>query len=230
MSDVKDNLNDGYLFVKGFSLTAVAAVFLLLRLFAVTEYDWNSAFNLVDVLTIGDAVSMGLGTLMADPILGGIAIALLWPEAIITRFRMGAPAWENVGNLCWLLIVSLFGISLLWSFHMWWVLAVTVAITVVVIGALRLGDENRGHRAAKVAHWYVTGTAVIATILALVFAAVLRVPWAPMERIDTKDGPIIGYVMRVSPGFLDVLVQEGRDMITVDTSDVLKRTEIDEES
>ncbi|MFD3509931.1 hypothetical protein [Nocardia sp. NPDC058666] len=228
MASERSESRDGYLLVKGLSATMVGAVFLLLRMFAISDYEWDSAFALADILSLEDVVGMVLGTLMADPVLGGAAIAVLWPAAIVTRIRMGRPTWDNAGNLAWLIIVTLFAVSLLLSFHMWWVLVLTLVIVAVVTFLLRAGAHGQDRWGAAVAHWYIAGTVVLITVIGLVFAAVLRVPWAPLERIETKKGPVVGYVMRVSPGYLDVLVEKGRDMIVVDTDEVTAREELDE--
>ncbi|MFC6011671.1 hypothetical protein [Nocardia lasii] len=227
MASASSESRDHHLLGKGLSATSLAALFLLLRMFAITDYDWDNAFRLADTLDLNDVVSMVLGTLMADPILGATVVAVLWPAAIVTRIRLGRPSWADAGNVAWLIIVTLFAVSLLWSFHMWWVLVVTVAIVVLVLVLLRASKHGEDRRAATIAHWYATGTLVILTVLGLVVAALLRVPWAPLERIETKDGPVIGFVMRVSPGYLDVLVDSDRAMIVIDTDHVTAREEVD---
>jgi len=100
-----------HLVAKGLSATGVAGLFLLLRLFAITDYDWNAAFSVVGTLGLDDVVPMVIGTLMASPLLGGIALAVLLPEAVVRQIRLGRPSWTTAGNLAWLVTVALFTVG-----------------------------------------------------------------------------------------------------------------------
>ncbi|MEV0058288.1 hypothetical protein [Nocardia sp. NPDC050718] len=211
----------------GLSATGVAGLFLLLRLFAVTDYDWNAAFSLLGTLGIGDVAAMVVGTLMASPLLGGIALSVLLPEAVIHQIRLGRPSWTNAGNLTWLVVVALFTGALVWTYRVWWVLIVAGVLALVLFGLLRAGKRNP--QGAKFAHWFVGSSALIVTGAALILAATVQVPWVSREHIETKTGLVDGYVMENPPGFLKVLREDGREIVIIDTADVTGRTEIDPE-
>ncbi|MCA2209903.1 hypothetical protein [Nocardia rosealba] len=216
--------SDQHLVAKGLSATSVAALFLLLRVFAVTDYDWNAAFSLAGTLGLDDVVIMVLGTLMASPVLGGIALAILLPEALIHQIRLGRPRWTNAGNLIWLLIVALFTAALLWTYRMWWVLVASALLAVVLYILLRAG--KRDPEGSRMAHWFVSSSALIVTLAALVLAATVQVPWVSLEEIATKNGVVRGYVVENPPGYLKVLLEREREIVIVDTADVTGRTEI----
>src|SRR5690349_17205437 len=50
----------------GSALTGAAVLFVLLRLLAVSHYDWHTAFALLHTLELDDAPGLFLGTFMAD--------------------------------------------------------------------------------------------------------------------------------------------------------------------
>ncbi|WP_278260863.1 hypothetical protein [Nocardia sp. AG03] len=223
----RESSND-HLFAKGLSATGLAALFLLLRLFAVTDYDWNAAFSLVGTLGIGDVAAMVLGTLMAAPVLAGCALGILLPAALIHQIALGRPSWSTAGNLTWFITVALFFVSLLWTFRQWWVavLAVLVGLTLY---ALVLPHRNR-HEHSRFAHWFLRSSVLIVTVAALILATVVQDPWVSLERIHTRnDGVLEGYVMENPPGFLKVLRERGREIVILDVADVTGREEVDPE-
>ncbi|MFB7877181.1 MULTISPECIES: hypothetical protein [unclassified Nocardia] len=215
------------LFAMGLSATGVAGLFLLLRLFAVTDYDWNAAFSLVATLGIGDVAAMVLGTLMAAPILGGLALAILFPTAVVHQIALGRPGRENAGNLTWLITVTLFFVSLLWTFRMWWVPVVAVLVGAVLAALVLPRRDRREH--SRFAHWFLRSSLLIVTVAALILAAVVQDPWVSLERIHTRDGVLEGYVMENPPGFLKVLLERGREIVILDIADVTGREEVDPE-
>ncbi|MFE1594556.1 hypothetical protein [Nocardia sp. NPDC058705] len=216
-----------HLFAKGLSATGLAVLFLLLRLFAVTDYDWNSAFSIAGTIGVDDVVAMVVGTMMASPVLGGVALALLLPTAVIHQLRLGRPSWTNAGNLTWLMTVSLFTVALLWTYRLWWVLGAAALIGLILYVLFRLG--RRDPEGASFEHWFLRSSAVIVTCAAMTLAAIVQDPWVSLEHIQTKNGLIEGYVMENPPGFLKVLTEADREIIIVDTADITGREEIDPE-
>ncbi|WP_280300168.1 hypothetical protein [Nocardia neocaledoniensis] len=220
----RESSNDHHLVAKGLSATGVAGLFLLLRLFAVTDYDWNAAFSVVGTLGLDDVAPMVLGTLMASPLLGGIALSVLLPEAVLRQLRLGRPTWENAGSLAWLLVVVLFTVALLWTYRVWWVLVAACVLGIVLFLLLRTS-----HRNARFAKWFVGSSALVVTLAALILAATVQVPWVSREHIATRTGVVDGYVLENPPGFLKVLLEDGREIVIIDTADVTGREEIDPE-
>ncbi|MFC4376564.1 hypothetical protein ACFO5K_20935 [Nocardia halotolerans] len=219
--------SDQHLVAKGLSATGVAGLFLLLRLFAVTDYNWNAAFSVAGALGIDDVAAMVIGTLMASPVLGGIALAVLLPEALIHQIRLGRPRWTNAGNLAWLIVVLLFTVSLLWTFRLWWVLGVAAVVGAALYLLLRAGKKDP--EGSRFAHWFVTSSALIVTLAALILAATVQVPWVALEHIHTEHGLVKGYVLENPPGYLKVLLDAEREIVIIDTADVTGREEIDPE-
>ncbi|MFC4124001.1 hypothetical protein [Nocardia rhizosphaerae] len=224
----RESSND-HLFAKGLSATGVAGLFLLLRLFAITDYDWNAAFSVVSTLGIDDVVPMVIGTLMASPLLAGIALSVLLPEAVVRQIRYGAPSWATAGNLAWLVTVALFTAALLWTYRgqVWWVPVSACVLGVALYLSLRVGHKDR--RGARFAHWFVGSSALIVTMAALILAATVQVPWVSREYVHTTNGVIDGYVLENPPGFLKVLKEDGREIVILDIADVTGRQEIDPE-
>ncbi|MEV6063475.1 hypothetical protein AB0L62_26030 [Nocardia asteroides] len=220
----RESSND-HLVAKGLSATGLAGLFLLLRLFAITDYDWNAAFSVVGTIGIDDVAAMVIGTLMAAPDVGGFALAVLLPIAIVHQIRLGKPSWDSAGNLAWLITLALFTAALLWTYRMWWVPVVAGVLTMVLVLLYRKG--RKGREGYRIVHWVLRSSALIVTLAALILAAVVQNPWVSLERITTEDGVIEGYVMENPPGFLKVLLDEDREMIIVDTADVTHREEID---
>ncbi|APE32680.1 hypothetical protein BOX37_00305 [Nocardia mangyaensis] len=218
---------DRHLVAKGLSATGMAGLFLLLRLFAITDYDWNAAFSVAGTIGIDDVAAMVLGTLMASPVLGGVALGILLPVAVIRQVRAGRPSWTNAGNLAWLIVVALFTASLLWTFRMWWVLGLAAAVGLALYLLSRTG--KRDPEGARFARWFMSSSALIVTVAALILAASVQVPWVSLEHIHTTAGMVEGYVLENPPGYLKVLLEAGREIVIIDTADVTGRQEIEPE-
>ncbi|HEY1177836.1 MAG TPA: hypothetical protein VGF17_16900 [Phytomonospora sp.] len=204
----------------GLSFTGAAVLFLVLRLFAVTGYDWDTAFAVADAVDIGDAPSVVIGTFMADPLLTAALLALLVPLSLVHLARLGRPRWENAGNQVLLVVELVLLAALVFGLRMWWAGAVAVGLTALLAFLVLGGRRGRHH---KVALWLVRRVGPAAGVAVLVMAAFVQTPWAPRERIETTSGPVTGYVLEVEPGFLRVLTEGERRFITIDTADVTAR-------
>ncbi|WP_182347103.1 hypothetical protein [Tomitella gaofuii] len=56
----------------------------------------------------------------------------------------------------------------------------------------------------------------------LIAAAFVQTPWVPLEHIGTTDGELIGYVMSVDPGFVNVLTED-QEFVILPVDSVLSR-------
>ncbi|WEL94992.1 hypothetical protein P1N98_09030, partial [Tsukamurella tyrosinosolvens] len=54
-------------------------------------------------------------------------------------------------------------------------------------------------------------------------AAVERTPWSPAERLHTRTGVVTAHVLKVESGFLTALTESDREVIILNSSDVLRR-------
>nr|WP_042184526.1 hypothetical protein [Kibdelosporangium sp. MJ126-NF4]CEL16359.1 hypothetical protein [Kibdelosporangium sp. MJ126-NF4]CTQ94283.1 hypothetical protein [Kibdelosporangium sp. MJ126-NF4] len=206
----------------GINLGAAAVLFLLLRLFAVTDYDWHTAFAVVHTLDLHDGIAISVGTVMADSVVGGVVLAVLLPLSTARVFRAGE---QGARQGEWLVIVLLIAATVAYTVtnHAWW-----LPISSVVLTAL-LGWLVRVHRTGRLGEavgFAVRRVGVIAVVALLCAAAVVRTPWVPLEKIDTTKGPVLGYVMEVSPGYMHVMQAGDRKLHIMLSSDVLAREEL----
>ncbi|ALG05737.1 hypothetical protein H4W33_005279 [Kibdelosporangium phytohabitans] len=67
---------------------------------------------------------------------------------------------------------------------------------------------------------------LVAVVTLLCAAAVVRTPWVPLEKIETTEGPVLGYVMEVSPGCMHVLHSEDRGLHIILSGIVRSRQEL----
>ncbi|MYR88924.1 hypothetical protein GTY41_29410, partial [Streptomyces sp. SID685] len=67
----------------GLTLTAAAFIFMVLRLFAVSDYNWHTAFAILHTIDLEDAVGLVLGTVMADSLASVLILTLLVPIAVL---------------------------------------------------------------------------------------------------------------------------------------------------
>lgn len=207
----------------GLSVTGVAALFVVLRLFAVARYDWHTAFSVADTIQLDDAPTVVIGTLMADRWVSGGVLVVLLPLVVIHQVRLGRPSRENAGHLGWLLIVAVYAVALVWTYRLWWVPAGAAAVGAALTALLAMRRRDRG---GQLADWLVRRVGVVTVLAALVVAATVHTPWTPLERITTTTtGPVEGYVLDTTPGFLKVLLRDEHDFVIVDTADVTSRTE-----
>ncbi|MBB5911953.1 hypothetical protein BJY24_000820 [Nocardia transvalensis] len=208
----------------GLSVTGGAVLFMILRLLAVSNYDWRHAFLVAGTIDIGDAPAVVAGTLMADPAITGVALALIVPVMVIHQIHLGRPTSGNSGNLAMVIIVVVATLALVWTYRTWWILlgAVVVAAALLVL----LGAGRRNARGQRFAHWILHRTGAVMILATLLVAAAVRVPWMPLEHIDTRTGAVSGYVLETAPGFVKILREEDRDIMIVNTGDIVSRHEI----
>ncbi|ALG05736.1 hypothetical protein [Kibdelosporangium phytohabitans] len=112
-------------------------LFLLLRLFAVSDYDWHTAFAVVNTLNPKDGIAIFVGTVMADSVVAGVVPAVLLPLSAAQLVR----ARESHGPQgTWLVVALLVAAAVAYTItnHAWWLPVSAVVITVVlgVLGGL----------------------------------------------------------------------------------------------
>ncbi|MEJ2853633.1 MULTISPECIES: hypothetical protein [unclassified Saccharothrix] len=201
----------------GTTLTGAAVLFVLLRLLAVSRYDWHTTFALLHTLDLEDAPGLFLGTFMADQRISSVLLVLMVP---LTVFYSAATR-SRAAPLAVTVLVA-FLVAHVLTYHQWWVpvAAVGMAAALAVI-AVRHRDNEPGP-----AKFVLRRIGWIVGAVALVVAAVVGTPWVPGERIETNDGTIEAYVVETSPGFLKVLVAEDREFRILRDEDVRSRVEL----
>ncbi len=197
--------------------TAVAFVFLILRIFAVSGYDWNTAFAVSTTLRVSDGLALVFGSLMAGHVLVEILLVGVLPLLIATFL------WSSSGHRATVLLATTLSavtlIALTVSFQIWWLPIATAAVFVVFALTHRLSVKHWLRRVFSVAMASVGGVAAVAVLLV---AAFVQTPWVPQEHIQTTDGMLIGYVLSVDSGYLNVLTQE-HEFVILNSGDVLSR-------
>lgn len=192
-------------------------IFVILRIFAVSGYDWNTAFKVSTTLKVQDGVAMLVGSLMAAHLLTESLLVLVLPlllAATIWGPRRYRPLVMLIVGLSTLLTVAL-----VFSFGSWWLPLAIVIVFGILAMTRRLPTANLFRRAAVVAPanvgWF--GAAGM-----LVIAALVTTPWAPQEVIETTDGSVTGHVLSVDSGYLNILTSQQKFVIVL-TADVLSR-------
>lgn len=215
--------SDGGALGRGLGLSAGAAIlFLLLRLMAVSGWDWDTAFRIADVVDFGDSIPIVFGTLFAQPLYTGILIMWLLPLTVLRLvFPLQGRRFGTVSDILLLAVLLACGISLTRSHHEWWLLVGAALIAAAMVSA-RLSPHGGAIRRGAIAVLGSIGPTAIAG--ALVLATVVSTPWTPLEIIETETETINGYVIKVESGYLRVLVDDPREMIIIMGNEVVSRT------
>lgn len=200
---------------------SVAALFFLLRVLAVSGWDWNTAAEVGATVDFGDAASIMLGTVFAEPRLTGaliiafsplLVVGLIWPPSQ----KRTEPILAGV----FLILVAVLAASLIATFGLWWI-AWGSALTTAAFAAVRiLWRHGRIHKATL---HLLRSLGVIGIIGVLGLAAAVSTPWVALERIETTTTTITGYVLQTPSGFLKVLNDDPRKVVTLISSHVESR-------
>ncbi|GGC52959.1 hypothetical protein IEU95_10320 [Hoyosella rhizosphaerae] len=208
----------------GLVITGASALFLFLflRLLAVSGYDWNVAFAIIHTIDLNEGFGILVGTLMGEPILTGVALAVLLPLILI---RVIWPVVEGgrSSSLVLLAVVTAALASLLATYRSWWLLVTMLLATAVVALLERLRHNDQLHQAAV---FVLHRVWLIASGMLLILAAIVSTPWVPLEQIDLLEGDVRGYVMETSPGFLKILTETEREFLIIPTTEVISRVEV----
>ena len=190
-----------------------AALFLLLRLLAVSRWDWRTAFGVVDVVGFGDAVGIVFGTLFAEPVYTGILLVWLLPATALGVFwPVQRQRQRMLSDVLLLAAFTACTVSLALTYREWWLPAGAVAVAAVLCVARLLGRHGRVRRALVLA---LRGVRVASVFSMLMLAAIVTVPWTPLEQIRTDHGELDGYVLKVESGYLRVLTEPDRQLVTI---------------
>ena len=198
---------------------------LLLRLLAVSDWDWRTATLIMAVTDVNDAVTVALGTVMADAAFTGVAVAVLLPLAALRVLWPITPGRSvRLGEVLLFALTAAACLALTTTFRFYWVPVAAAVVAAAVVAARLFWKRGTGRRAVVFAFRRI-GT--IATVALLALAVLVRTPWAPEETITvrTPDGPrqVHGYVISDDPGFLTVLTEPDRTVETLTIADVDSR-------
>lgn len=203
----------------------LAVLFLLLRLLAVSDWDWRTATSIMAVTDVNDAVTIILGTVMADAAFTGVAVAVLLPLAALhVLWPIDEVGHHRLVEILLLAVTGAACLALTATFHFYWIPAAAALVAAAVVAARLFWKRGTGRRAVVFAFKQVW---VIGTVVLLGLAVLVRTPWAPAETITvrTPDGPRVvhGYVISDDPGFLTVLTERDRTVETLTIADVESR-------
>lgn len=192
--------------------------FVILRIFAVSGYNWDTAFAVSTTLSLNDGVSLLFGSLMAGHTFTAGLLILLLPLLV------AASAWGPRAHRPVMMLLAALGLvvaaALTVSFRNWW-MAPAAALVFVALALTRLlPTRNRIGHGARVA---VGSIGWLAPVSLLLVAALVTTPWVPRERIVTTDGTITGYVLSVDSGYLNVLTDHQKFRILL-SSDIISRS------
>ncbi len=196
---------------------AWAFVFLILRVFAVSGYDWRTAFAVSTTLGLDDGLGLVFGSLMAGHLLTSLLLMSVVP-LLVAAYLWGPSEHRPVVMLLSTLALVVLA-ALTATFHTWWLPVGTAVLLGVFWLVRRLPGQSRLRRLSMAA---LPQVGWIAGVAVLLVAAFVQTPWVPMERIETIDGTFNGYVLSVDSGFLNVLTDDQQFVIVI-SGDVLSR-------
>lgn len=196
---------------------AWAFAFLILRIFAVSGYHWDTAFLVSTTIGLNDGLALVFGSLMAGHTLTAVLLISVLP-LLISAYLWGPPEHRPVAALLSTVgMITLVALTV--SFNAWWLPIGTAATLSVFALIRRLPPERPVRRVVAVA---MARVGWVAGVGALLLAALVQTPWVPPEKIVTTDGVISGYVLSVDSGYLNVLTDEHRFVILI-SGDVISR-------
>lgn len=198
-------------------IAAWGFVFLLLRIFAVSGYDWHTAFAVSTTLGLDDGLALLFGSLMSGHLLTAVLLVIVLP-LLIAAYLWGPQGHRPVVML-FVTVGSVTLVGLVVSFHSWWLPLVAGAVLATLALIRRLGSQNPLRRAVVSA---MVRVGWVAGVAALLVAALVQTPWVPQEQIETTDGTVTGYVLSVDSGYLNVLTDD-HEFVIILSSDVLSR-------
>ncbi len=191
--------------------------FLVLRIFAVSDFDWDTAFAVSTTLGLDDGLALVFGSLMAGHTL------VAWLLVVVLPLLLADYLWGKRHHRPVLVITTGLGllltVAITVSFGSWW-LPVGAGALLAVLALVRRLPARHLLRRASIA--LVVRAAQVAGVAVLVAAALIETPWVPREHIETTDGPLTGYVLSVDSGYLNVL-SDDHEFVILLNSDVLSR-------
>ncbi len=203
----------------------LVAMILVLRVFAVADWNWEIATSLSESFSVDDALSIILGTLFERPQLSGTILSIALPFALFREYWLSKHGLTKTRANNWFTIVILIAVSyvLLRTFHMWWSVGITIGLLIIMVATSVLSKRFDLHISLSKVGTHVgilVGTAL------LIVASTIDTPWVENERIETTSGTIEGYVLEAVPGFLKVMTDD-REILILTDSEVTSRTILD---
>lgn len=205
---------------KGGTVAPIAAwafVFLILRIFAVSGYDWQTAFAVSTTLSVSDGLALLFGSLMAGHAL--VAILLIGVLPLLLSTYLWAPRGRRSVVVLSTTLAMVTMVALTVSFQNWW-LPLATAVLFTILALIRILPPEHGLRR------FLTGAmarvGLVSGVAVLVIAAFIQTPWVPNEQIETTDGTFSGYVLSVDSGWVNVLTEDHEFRI-LKSGDVLSR-------
>lgn len=204
---------------------SVVFVFLVLRVLAVADYDWRIAFAIVHTIDLNDGVAILFGSLMASEVVTAILLIWLIPMLVIGFFWPTDRGGRHPAAILIFSVAFAALIALTLTFHAWWIPLGTLGVLAILVVLDRYRRKGVLHQAVV---FVLRSVGVTMVVGILVLAAIVRTPWMPLEKIETRQGVITGYVLEAEPGFVKVLTVDDRHFLILTDNDVLTRTEIEE--
>lgn len=198
-------------------LAAWGFAFLLLRIFAVSGYDWDTAFLVSTTLGMDDGLALMFGSLMAGHVVTSIVLVVVLPLLIAARLWGPSEHRPVVMLLTTVGLVTVLALTV--SFGSWWLLP-TMLLVLAAIAVTRRLLRHSGLREVLIAA--LARASWVAAVSALVVAAFVTTPWVPQETIETTQGTVTGHVLSVDSGYLNVLTDE-QEFVIILTRDVRSR-------
>lgn len=192
-------------------------VFVILRLFAVSGYDWNTAFAVSTTLGLSDGLALLFGSLMAGHLLVAILMIVVLPLLVATY------VWSPRGRRPVVLLAITLGAvtlaALTASFGLWW-LPVAVAVVFGLFALIRILAP--GHPVRRVFSQAMASVGWVSGVALLLVAAFVQTPWVPLEQIKTTGGTMSAYVLSVDSGYLNLLTED-HEFVIVNSAEVISR-------
>ncbi|VDR40923.1 Uncharacterised protein [Tsukamurella paurometabola] len=200
---------------------SVAVLFVVLRLLVVSEWDWRVASRIMAVTDVNSALTIVLGTLMSDPEFTSVLVMILLPlSAVRLVWRMQTRSPTSVWSALLVAVLATAAIALAITYGYVWVPIGAALIALAILAVKHWFAEGLSGRTVDFA---VREVGSIAAIAVLLLAAVERTPWSPAERLHTRTGVITAHVLKVESGFVTALTESDREVIILNSSDVLRR-------
>lgn len=220
----------------------IAILFVLLRILAVSHWNWDTATSIAGTIDLQSIFQMAMGTLFARPGLTGLVVMILLPLVVFSL------VWPTPGESRWHLTPMLFAtvlaaiaVSRVVSSRSWWLPIGVLVIGGVLVAVYRRYQGVLEHRFVVLGKRSVNVAILVAV---LILAATIDTPWLERERIvvtptsvsavfaaDALGGSpdtvaVTGYVLEVQPGFTRILT-DGRDVVILRSNQIMSREVID---
>lgn len=207
----------------GLLATVVAFAFVIVKVFAVSRFETETAVALVS--TAG-ATSVIVGALTSS-LTGVLSFAFLFELlSLIDTLSGGRRLFPFQRHFAWNYAIAAAAVSLI----PWDALAINVAAALAYLVVRLLAVRRRRRRGEEPSpSSFLPGSiyvyAGVGLIPLLVTSAVM---WLPAERLsiasDRGDDVIVGYVVALDQGWATILRDEDRVIVRVDAESVISRT------